>query len=72
MVNDIYGPNPGTLVNNPAFEVGKVGQAMSVNGTNGISVPTSSSLNFGAGADFSIDAWIRTIDAIHGTLCHSR
>ena len=57
---DVYGSNNGILQNSPTFVTGKVGQAMSVNGTNGISVPTSSSLNFGAGADFSIDAWIKT------------
>ena len=60
MVHDIYGSNSGTPHNAPEFGPGKVNQAMSVNGTNGISVPTSSSLNFGAGADFSIDAWIKT------------
>ncbi len=58
--NDIYGPNNGTLQNSPAFVAGKVGQALSVNGTNGISVPDNASLDFGPGADFSIDAWIRT------------
>ena len=41
---------------------------MSVNGTSGISVPTSSSLNFGAGADLSIDAWIKTSNTVRNTL----
>ena len=41
---------------------------MSVNGTNGISVPTSPSLNFGVGADFSIDAWIKTDNTARNTL----
>ena len=50
---------------------GKVGQAMSVSGTNGISVPDNPSLDFGAGANFSIDAWIRTeLDSINDD--HSR
>jgi hypothetical protein len=65
---DIYGSNSGTPQGAPAFVTGKVGQAMSVNGTNGISVPTSSSLNFGAGADSSIDAWIKTADTARHTL----
>ena len=65
---DIYGSNSGTLQNSPAFVAGNVGQAMSVNGTNGISVPTSSSLNFGVGANFSIDAWIRTDNTDRNTL----
>jgi hypothetical protein len=41
---------------------------MSVNGTNGISVPNSGSLNFVANADFSIDAWIRTSETSRNTL----
>ena len=68
MPTDIVGPNNGTLQNSPAFVTGKVGQAMSVNGTNGVSVPTSSSLNFGPGADFSIDAWIRTSNTSNAVL----
>ena len=65
---DIYGSNSGTLQNSPTFGAGKVGQAMSVNGTNGISVPTSSSLNFGVSVDFSIDAWIKTANTARNTL----
>ena len=41
---------------------------MSVNGTNGISVPDNSSLDFGAGADFSVDAWIKTANTARNTL----
>ena len=52
----------------PPFVPGKVGQAMSVNGTNGISVPDNASLDFGAGADFSIDAWIKTANTARNTL----
>ena len=69
--DDIYGTNNGTLQNSPPFVAGEVGQAMSVNGTNGISVPTSPSLNFGAGADFSIDAWIRTSNTTRPSFDHS-
>ena len=66
--NDIYGPNSGALQGPPTFGPGKVGQAMSVNGSNGISVPSSASLNFGANADFSIDAWIKTSETTRNTL----
>ena len=66
--NDIAGPNNGSLHNSPAFGPGKVNQAMSVNGTNGISVPDSPSLNFGANADLSIDAWIKTNEMGRNTL----
>ena len=41
---------------------------MSVNGTNGISVPSSPSLNFAANADLSIDAWIKTSETARNTL----
>jgi hypothetical protein len=41
---------------------------MSVNGTNGISVPSSASVNFGANADLSIDAWIKTSNTARNTL----
>ena len=41
---------------------------MSVNGTNGISVPDDASLDFGAGADFSIDVWIKTANSARNTL----
>ena len=67
--NDIYGPNNGTLDKAaPAFVTGKVGQALSVNGSNGIIVPDNSSLDFGPGADLSIDAWIRTSDTTRAVL----
>jgi hypothetical protein len=65
---DIYGSNSGITQGTPAFVAGKVGQAMSVNGTNGISVPSSASLNFGANADLSIDAWIETTNTARNTL----
>ena len=57
---DIWGLSNGTLHNSPTFGAGKVGQALNVTGNNGVSVPDSPSLNFGPGADLSIDAWIRT------------
>jgi hypothetical protein len=66
--NDIVGPNNGTILGTPTFGPGKVGQAMSVNGLSGISVPSSASLNFGANIDFSIDAWIKTSETTRNTL----
>ena len=60
--NDIWGPNNGTLQGSPAFVAGEVGLAAVSTGINGISVPDDPSLNFGPGADLSIDAWIRTSD----------
>jgi hypothetical protein len=65
---DIAGTNHGTLHNGPAFGPGKVHQAMSVSGNNGILVPNSLSLNFGANIDLSIDAWIKTSEAGRNTL----
>ena len=41
---------------------------MSVTGTNGISVPDNSSMDFGANADLSIDAWIKTSTTSRNTL----
>ena len=66
--NDIAGSNTGTLHNGPTFGLGKVNQAMIVNGSNGISVADSPSLNFGANADLSIDAWIKTTEMGRNTL----
>jgi hypothetical protein len=66
--HDIFGSNSGAPQNNPLFVPGKVGQAMSVNGTNGISVPNSASLNFESSVNFSIDAWINTSEVTRNTL----
>jgi hypothetical protein len=41
---------------------------MNVNGSNGISVLSSASVNFGANADLSIDAWIKTTETARNTL----
>ena len=57
---DILYNNPGTLpLNGVTFSPGKVGQAFTFDGSNGVTVPNSASLNVGTG-DFSIDAWIKT------------
>ncbi|MHB8519338.1 MAG: LamG-like jellyroll fold domain-containing protein [Limisphaerales bacterium] len=58
--NDIIGGHNGTLLNGSTFTAGEVGQAFSFDGVQGgVVVPDSPSLNFGPGADFSIEAWIR-------------
>jgi uncharacterized repeat protein (TIGR02543 family) len=62
--SDAQGNNPGTLQNGPMFGVGEVGQAFSFDGINAaVVVPSSPSLNFGAGDSFTIEAWVR-IDGI--------
>jgi hypothetical protein len=57
---DILYKNPGTLpLSGVTFTPGKVGQAFTFDGSNGVTVPNSASLNVGTG-DFSIDAWVKT------------
>ncbi len=57
---DIRGGNDGTLINGTSYISGTVDRAFSFDGIDdGVLVPDSASHNFGAGADFSLDAWIR-------------
>ena len=52
--------NHATLQNGATNAVGKVGQGFSLDGSNDrISAPDSATLDFGALADFSIEAWIK-------------
>jgi streptogramin lyase len=67
---DSVGNNNGTLNGGVSFAAGVTGragdQAFNFDGSNSaISIPASSSLNVGAGAGFSFDAWINptTIDS---------
>ena len=56
--------NNGYLSNNVPFIKGMVGQGMGLSSKpSGISVPDGTSLDFGAGADFSIDCWVSPIVA---------
>ncbi|MBY0294044.1 LamG domain-containing protein [Patescibacteria group bacterium] len=53
--------NNGTLTNTPVRAIGKMGQALSYNGSNSyVSAGNASSLNFGAGQDFTIGFWVKT------------
>jgi hypothetical protein len=61
---DSVGTNNGTLTGAVNFVPGEVAAGLYLdNNQEGISVPDSPSLNFGAGADFSIEAWIQPLVA---------
>jgi subtilisin-like proprotein convertase family protein len=61
---DIVGGHNGAVTNNPNFVPGEVGRAINLTDRNqGVIVPDRPDLNFGAGADFSIEAWIRPLVA---------
>ncbi len=52
--------NTGTLTNGPAWIAGKVGKAVSFDGSNDyVTVPNSSSLALGTG-DFNVSMWLKT------------
>ncbi len=54
----------GSRVGNVGFVPAEVGEGMSLSGpSSGISVPDGPGLNFGAGADFSIEAWVQPVVA---------
>ena len=57
--DDILYNNPGTAGSGVSFSTGKVGDAFNFDGTNGVNVADSASLDVGTG-DFSMDAWIQT------------
>jgi hypothetical protein len=58
--NDSAGNNNATIPKGVTFAPAKMGQAFNLNGRNQrIVVPDAPELNFGAGQDFSIDAWIK-------------
>jgi hypothetical protein len=61
--NDSTGANNGVLEGAVSFVPGKVGQAFSFDGTTAdVRVPASPSLDVGAGAGMTIEAWIRPAD----------
>ena len=60
-------PSPlnGSLNGGATFASGEVGQGFSLNGTTAfVSALDAVKINFGTGIDFSIDAWIKTSNAI--------
>jgi len=61
--NDIGGNvnNSGTWMNSPVPVTGKVGGALSFDGSNYVDVPDHPELNFGTG-DLTVDAWIFPTD----------
>lgn len=61
---DVAGGHTGILVGDWSFKRGWVGEgAMLAGPRSGIYVHDSPDLNFGPGVDFSIEAWIRPLDA---------
>ncbi len=61
---DVIGANHVSLANGATHSGGKVGQAFSLDGVNDrITAPDSATLDFGAGQDFSLEAWIKAQDS---------
>lgn len=61
---DVIGGHNGYLTGNCSFTRGWVSKGAMLEGhRSGIYVPDSTDLNFGPGMDFSIEAWIRPLDA---------
>jgi hypothetical protein len=58
--NDIIGTNNGTLLGNLTFANGEVGQAFVFDGSTGVSVPDSPSLDQ-FGSSITIEAWVRAV-----------
>jgi hypothetical protein len=59
-----FGSNDVSLSNGATNSAGKVGQGFSLDGVNDrITAPDSATLDFGAGQDFSLEAWIKPQDS---------
>ena len=61
VAKDVWGNNDGTLVGDPKMVVGKVGNALELDGQDDfvdVGHPVDSSLDFGMDIDFTIAAWI--------------
>jgi hypothetical protein len=62
--NDVIGANHVSFSNGATNSAGKVGQGFSLDGVNDrITAPDSATLDFGAGQDFSLEAWIKAQDS---------
>ncbi len=57
--NDSAGTNHGSIHGDPAFEAGKLGQAIRLDGDDYVDCGNASVLNFGTG-DWTLSAWIKT------------
>lgn len=58
--NDRVGTNVGNLFGTPGFAVGEVGNGMQFDGVNDhVLIPSSPSLDVGAGNGFTIETWIK-------------
>ena len=63
---DTVSGNDGTLLGSPTFIVGQVGPGMQFDGVNDrVRVPSSPSINVGAGVGFTLEAWINPADLSH-------
>jgi hypothetical protein len=57
---EVYARNPALLpASGVSFSAGETGQAFTFDGTMGVRVPASASLNLGAGGGFTIEAWVK-------------
>ena len=61
--DDIAGTNPASLINGTTFSSGEVDEAFSFDGIDDfLSIPSSASLDVGAGNGFSFESWINPAD----------
>jgi hypothetical protein len=62
--NDVIGANHVSFSSGATNSAGEVGQGFSLDGVNDrITAPDSATLDFGAGQDFSLEAWIKPQDS---------
>jgi hypothetical protein len=62
--NDVIGANHVSFSSGATNSAGEVGQGFSLDGVNDrITAPDSATLDFGAGQDFSLEAWINPQDS---------
>ena len=59
-VEDVWGDNDGILVGNPKSVNGQVGQGLEFDGTNGVEVPGTETLDFKGADQMTVMAWVNT------------
>ena len=70
--NSLNGTTVGTA-STPVFLSGTFGNAVTMNGsTDGISIPTSAALTFGAGASFTVEAYVKFTATANGSIIFSQ